>query len=137
MATEDFALLFGGSISSGALVADRVNERKLWAAAVELDYGFRQIRWVRPDDTSIFGSSPPWVEVVATDVDRRIWSQQQMWGGIWPRSIEWVAGAFMWETERVSSVWVTTIRAFGRASDNYQDGDRMARMFVAQAMGTD
>lgn len=125
--------------SAGVLDHNIINERKLWCALIEIDMGFRIIEWLDPDGVSIFGDNPPLVSVLASDQDRRIFNQLQGWGGIWPNSVPWVQGAYSWETTRTgpSSSWETTIRMFGRAASNHQDGERFSRLFVASALGTD
>jgi len=140
MATSNFARWWPATIAGGALVHTRINERRLYAALVEMDYGQREVWWTSDGTsagTSLFGNLPPWVEVIGTEPDRRLWSQHQNWGAIWPREVEWAAGAFSQETIFTSSRWKTTLRAFGRAAANFQDGERIARTFMLYALGTD
>ena len=137
-----FQLIVSSAIPAGALDYTKVNERKLFAALVELSYGFRDIYWT--DDgtdtgVALFGDEPPWVECLGTEPDKRLWSQQQMWGGIIPPVISWGDGSYSIQTENAgSNRWYTRLKVAGRAESNFNDGrQRGVRAFCLQALGTD
>jgi hypothetical protein len=141
MATSNAALVFS-TTSAGSLEPDILNERKLYGAAIELQYGYRDVYWTddgTPSGNSLFlNTAPPFVRLLAMGItDRRTWSQILDWGAIWWKFAGWTVGPFSHDTEwdAVNGCWVTRVLMWGRVGTNYQEGGESSRVFVLGAFG--